>query len=179
MRELTATLRFVEPCLGNQKLNDGTGRFVFSRSPSNQIIFLATWHQANMRLAAQLLGRHQEEVKKIFWDIHIEGRLYKDRWHRVYYRSANSNRRRYSLHEAFFPGQTVSVNCIVPVKISDEDFWRLMQKAGQYKGLSPWKPGEFGKFEVVSIRPRQLPRDTEEDSYDIQDLGPARRSATT
>jgi len=167
MRELTVKIRFLQHCLGNQKLRDGSGRFRFSRSPSGQIVFLSSWHRANMRLAAQLLGRHQDEVDKIQWDIHIEGSLRKDKWHAVYYRSGNSRRLRYSLHEAFFPEQTILINCVVPMAISEQDFWQLMQKAGQYKGLSPWKPGEFGKFEVVKIRPRYAP--AEEDDYDTQE----------
>jgi hypothetical protein len=71
---------------------------------------------------------------------------------------------RYSLHEAFEEGQIVGLNCIVPTVITEEDFWQLMGKAGQYKGLSPWKPGEFGFFEVVSIRPRRVTRSTDEDA---------------
>ncbi len=158
MRELTVRIRFVQHSLGNQKLQDGTGRFVFSRSPCDfeqggRITFLASWHQANMRLASQLLGRHQDEVRKIYWDIHVEGQLRSDCWYRVYYGQA-TQRRRYSLHEAFFPGEIVGIHCLVPSVITDEDLWQLVQKAGQYKGLSPWKPGEYGKFEVMSIRPR-------------------------
>ena len=162
MRELTVRIKFTSPSLGNEKMRDGSGRFVFSRSPTGHVIFLASWHNANMRLAAQLLGRHQDEVSKIFWDINVDGRLRRDRWHRVYYLGVNSGRQRYSLHEAFFPGQIVSINCVVPHTIGNDDFWRLVQKAGQYKGISPWKPGEFGFYEVVSIRPRRAPQEEPE-----------------
>jgi hypothetical protein len=31
----------------------------------------------------------------------------------------------------------------------------LMQIAGKYKGLSPWQPGKYGHYEIVSIRPRR------------------------
>lgn len=163
MRELTVRIRFVRPSLGNQKLRDGSGRFVFQRGPSGHILFLASWHHANMHLAAQLLGRHQVEVRDIFWDINIDGRLRHDPWFRAYYNSGSNGRSRYSQHEAFFPGQVVGVNCIVPAAISQDDFWRLMAKAGQYKGLSPWKPGEFGLYEVLSIRPRRAPMDESEE----------------
>ena len=162
MRELTVRLRFTSPCLGNCKERDGSGRFVFLRSPSGHVTFLAPWHHANMRLAAQLLGKHQDEVGKIFWDINIDARVRHDRWYKLYYQSKEGNRQRFSQHEAFFPGQIISINCVVPTPINDEDFWRLMSKAGQYKGLSPWKPGEYGFFEVVSIRPRRAPQAEEE-----------------
>jgi len=162
MRELTVRIRFTEHSLGNRKLNDNTGRFAFSRSPSGNIIFLASWHHANMRLAAQLIGKHQDEVGKIHWDINVDGQLRDDKWHRVYYRAPSSGKRRYSLHEAFFPDQVIGINCIVPERISEQDLWRLMSKAGQYKGLSPWKPGEFGFYEVESVRPRELILDDDE-----------------
>ncbi len=161
MRELTVRIRFTAHALGNQKLRDGTGRFVFQRSPTGHILFLSTWHLANMRLAAQLLGRHQDEVQGIFWDIKVDGRLHDDPWHRIYYRSSPGGRQRYSQHEALFPGQIVGINCIVPSSIDDDDFWRLMSKAGQYKGLSPWKPGEYGFYVVESIRPRRAPTEEE------------------
>ena len=158
MRELTVRIRFLTPSLGNQKADDGSGRFVFQRSPDNNIIFLASWHNSNMRMASQLLNRFQSAALDIHWDINIDGKLKEERWYKNYYRAANSNRLRYSLHEAFHENQIIGINCLVPIAISDEDFWRLMSKAGQYKGLSPWKPGEFGFYDVVSIRPRRVHR---------------------
>jgi len=170
MKELTVRIRFTSHCLGNQKAKDGSGRFEFMRSPDGEhVLFLATWHHANLRMAAQLLGRHQSDVGKIYWDINVDGALREDRWHRAWYISPKSKQRRYSLHEAFFPGQEVSVNCAVPSSISDEDFWRLMAKVGQYKGISPWKPGEFGNFEVVSIRPRRNPQQSDESEQEVHD----------
>lgn len=164
MRELTVRLRFLSPSLGNQKTRDGSGRFVFQRNPSGGIIFMPSWHNANMRMAAQLLNRHQKDVQNIHWDINVDGTLREDPWFKNYYRSTKSDKLRYSLHEAFLEGQIIGLNCIVPVGIPEENFWRLMGKAGQYKGLSPWKPGEFGFFEVVSIRPRRSNRSTDEDA---------------
>ena len=163
MRELTVRIRFLTPSLGNQKIGDGSGKFVFQRSPDNNIIFLASWHHSNMRMAAQLLNRFQSNVLDIHWDINIDGKLKEERWYKNYYRTAgNRARLRYSLHEAFHENQIIGINCLVPSPITDEDFWRLMSKAGQYKGLSPWKPGEFGFYDVVSIRPRRVHRELDE-----------------
>ena len=164
VRELTVRIRFLSPCLGNQKLSDGSGRFVFQRNPNGGIIFLPSWHSANMRMAAQLLNRYQGDVTEIHWDINVDGTLRENPWYKNYYRSPKSNKMRYSLHEAFLEGQIIGLNCIVPSKIKEEDFWRLMGKAGQYKGLSPWKPGEFGFYEVVSIRPRRNNRSSDSDA---------------
>jgi len=161
MRELTVRIRFLTPSLGNQKLNDGSGKFVFQRNPDGNIMFLAAWHHSNMRMAAQLLNRFQSDVGDIHWDINVDGKLRENRWHKNYYRANGGGKLRYSLHEAFHENQIIGINCLVPNTISDEDFWRLMSKAGQYKGLSPWKPGENGFYDVVSIRPRRASSNVE------------------
>lgn len=153
MRELTVRIKFVSPCLGNVKAKDGSGRFLLPRNTFGQVTFMATWHRANLRLAAQLMNRHQDEVGKILWDMVIDGTVLRDCWSRRYY-GAGGNRR-YSLHESFKASQTVGVNCVVPTIISDDDFWRLMALAGQYRGLSPFSPGDFGFFEVASLRQRR------------------------
>lgn len=163
MRELTVRIRFTKHCLGNVKSRDHGGNFLLPRSPQGDVIFLASWHHTNLRFAAQTLGRHQADVNKIHWDILVDGVVRKDCWWRRYYKQPGTTKQRYCLHEAFFPGQVVGINCVVPASISDDDFWALMQLAGRYRGISPWKPGEYGFFEVVSIRPRrQAGVDTQE-----------------
>jgi hypothetical protein len=154
MRERTVRIQYSAPALGTRKI-DRAGRFEFQRSPVNgRIIFLPSWQQSNMRLAAKLLGRHQTAVDQVRWDPHIDGELRDDRWHRIYYRAKQSRRLRYSRHEAFFPGQEVEIHMALPNAITDVEFLQLMDKAGQYKGLSPWRPGEYGFFRTVSIYPR-------------------------
>ena len=157
MRELSVRIRFTNASLGNEK-DPKTGRFKFQRSPgpSGKILFLATWHQANMKLAAEMMGRHYETVKKIFWDIEIDGELKEKCLARCYYKKTPKGRDRWSTHESLTRGQSISINCVVPHEIDDEDFWTLLQIAGTYKGLSPWQPGTYGQYEVVSIRPRRV-----------------------
>lgn len=157
MRELTVRVRFTKHSLGNVKAKDGSGRFLMPRNLNGLVTFLASWHHANMRFAAQLLGRHQDEVGKVLWDIQVDGHTRKDCWHRRYY-STGTIKQRYTLHESFMPGQVVGINCVVPAAITDDDLWRLLTTAGKYKGLSPWHPGEYGFFEVESIRPRRAPQ---------------------
>lgn len=155
MRELTVRIRFTKPSLGNVKQR-GTGRFTFARSlGTGAVTFLASWHRANMVFAAKCLGRHQGEVEKICWDINVDGCVPRDSWHRRYYTVSGVNKQRYVLHESFRAGQTVGLNCVVPAAITDDDLWQLMALAGQYRGISPARPGEFGYYEVVSIRPRR------------------------
>lgn len=155
MRELTVRIRFTKHSLGNVK-RPKSSRFAFARNPHTKAVtFLTSWHRANLRFAAQLLGRHQTEVEKILWDINVDGVVSRESWYRRFYKVSGTHKQRYVLHESFTPGQVVGINCVVPASISDDDFWELMRIAGQYKGLSPARPGEFGHFDVVSIRPRR------------------------
>lgn len=151
MRELTFTIKFNTPSLGNQK--DKNGTFRFQRNPSGKIIFLPTWHQSNMRFASQMLSKHHELVSKICWNIDVDVQLRPDSFTKVFYTKGNSSR--YSLHESILAGQNASINCVVPKEISEQDFWQLLQLAGQYKGLSPYRPGEYGHYDVVSINIRR------------------------
>lgn len=159
MRELSVIIRFTNPSLGNEK-DPKTGRFKFQRSPGREgkILFLATWHHANMKLAATMLGKHQETVKKICWDIEVDAQLQEKCLTRCFYQKSPGGRERWSLHESIMQGQIVCINCVVPADIDDQDFWTLMQIAGKYKGLSPWQPGKYGHYEVISIKPRRQPQ---------------------
>lgn len=156
MRELTVRIRFLKACLGNVKDRaHADGRFLLPRTPNGAVMFLAQWHRANMHVASRILGRWHGDVKKILWDVTVDCTLPSDRWYRRWY--GPGDKKRYVIHEAFFPGQVIGVNCVVPPSIPDEDLWALFRIAGQYKGLSPFQPGEFGHFEVVSIRDRRSP----------------------
>jgi hypothetical protein len=156
MRELSVKIKFTNPSLGNEK-DQRTGRFNFQRSAGREgkILFLASWHQSNLRFAADMLGRHHSTVEKICWDIEVDGQVREKCLTRCYYRKKPGGKERWSTHESLVKGQTIVINCVVPATIDDEDFWSLMNLAGKYKGLSPWQPGKYGHFEVVSIRPRR------------------------
>lgn len=160
MRELTIRLKFNSVCLGNKKASDGSGRFVFQRNPSTgSVLFMPTWHASNMRFAASVLGRHDDQVGKIHWDPDVDGLIdASNRWYRREYMSKQTVKPRYVLHEAFFPGHEIGINVCLPDTISQDDFIRLVSKAGQYKGLSPWKPGDYGRYDFVSLLDRQLPK---------------------
>lgn len=130
---------------------------IFSRDRESQkVIFLSTWHLANMRFAAQLQNKHHSIVQNILWDTLVDGQTLANPWYRRHYRQAvhNQTRDRFVIHEAFFPDQVIGLNCVVPSEIPEEDLWELMRISGQYRGLSPAKPVEYGRFEVVTIRPR-------------------------
>jgi hypothetical protein len=162
MRELSVRISFTNPSLGSEK-DPRTGKFKFHRSPGpeGKILFLPSWHHANMKLASEMLGRHQAAVKKICWDIEIDSVLRDKCWTKCYYQKSPGGRERWSLHESLVAGQKITINCVVPSDIDDQDFWSLVQIAGRYKGLSPWQPGKYGHYEVVNIQPRRRPGFTE------------------
>lgn len=156
MRELVIKLRFTAPCLGRirkgfTKGGEARQYFILPRDPvTNKVMFQRQWWLAILKQAAEILCRHQQEIPKIRFHLDIDGepqpipqKLFK----------LHINSRRYSKHEAYFPGDEISVTCIVPNTISDEDFLKLMQYAGRYYGISPAYPGNYGFFEVISITP--------------------------
>lgn len=173
MRELTVRIEFTSPSLGHVKCKDNTrlsGRFVMLRCPRDgHVLFLPTWWQSNMRFAAQVLGRHQSDIQQIHWDSQVDGipkrrklggGRYEPVWFSRHYGN-NSRKRRYSLHEAFHAGQFVGINCVVPSSIDDDGFRRLMELIGRYRGISAFRPGEFGMFQVAAIQPRKAPQEPE------------------
>lgn len=151
MRELTVRIRFTTHCLGDVK--GRRGRFLLPRSPAGRVVFLPSWHRMNLQYAAQVFGRHQDVVGKIAWDLEVDAVLRGDRWFQRYF--TDGERRHYALHESFVPGQVVGLNCVVPEAITDDDLWQLLELAGRYRGLSPYKPKEHGFFKVESIRSRR------------------------
>lgn len=167
MRELTIRIRFTRDCLGNVQEKNGRGRFLLPRTPDGHIMFLSTWHTQNMRLAAKLLGRYQNDVDKIFWDVAVDGNPGSLNWYKRYY-PGNNGRQRYALHESLRSGSCISINCAVPSTIPDDGIIQLMRLAGRYKGLSPFHPGEFGQFDVESVRPRRHP--VVPDTDDLNDV---------
>lgn len=154
MRELTVRLMFTAYCLGNvKKLYRTKGKlqhyYELPRNPNNKIVFMPTWWLSTLRQAASILCKHHKEVEKVRFALEVEGNprplteVYKRYW-------ADDQ---FSKHEAFFPGDVISVTCAVPSAISDDDFIRLMTYAGKYCGISPSQPNKFGFYEVESIRP--------------------------
>src|ERR1700744_2773203 len=116
MRELTIRIKFTTHSLGNVPQRERNGRMRMPRNPSGAVIFLGTWHNANMRFAAKVLNKHQDEVDKIVWDIAVDSSPHDDRWFRRYY--TVSGKQRFVIHETFVPGQVIGINCVVPNAIT-------------------------------------------------------------
>jgi hypothetical protein len=145
MQEVQARLKFNNYCLGNRR-DQRISRML--RDPSNKVMFLASWWKSIMVYSAKVLNRYHELAKKIDWDPVVEGR---SKLYKRYYKP-----RTYTVHEAFFPGDVIAVNAVLPPGLTLEDFQRLLTVAGTYRGISPYGHDErYGTFEVISVNPRR------------------------
>lgn len=161
MRELTVRIRFTKDCLGSVKkfvTEPATGQkwpvFYMPRTPDGHVRFESKWWQSSIRFAADVLNKHHRAVQQIHFDITVDGRPSSD-LHSFVKRYFDT--KKFVKHEAFREGSVVGINCIVPNEISDDDFWRLMDLVGRFKGISPFGPKEYGFFTVESITRRSIP----------------------
>ena len=157
MRELTIRLKFTKACLGNVKRADDSKwpRYYLPRNPDGQIRFEAKWWRSSLKFAAEIMNKHHREVNDIQFDVIIDGRpdTNPDNFYKRFI-----DKKRYIKHEAFKEGDLIGVNCVVPSSISDDELWQLMTYVGQYRGISPFGPKEYGLFTVESIirTPKQV-----------------------
>jgi len=161
MRELTVRIRFTVSCLGNIKSyrtvrKDGKKKrrpiFLFSKDHEGRVILMQSRWANILRSAADVMCRHQNHVRDIRFSLAVDGSpgsIADNNTFKRYYDGEN-----FSPHEAFFAGDVVGVSCLVPATISDDDFWRLMSLAGEYYGMSPYRPEEYGNFKVEGIERR-------------------------
>jgi hypothetical protein len=154
MQELEVAIRFTSPSLGN-RFDTATNVFRFQRSlvDDSKLVFMPAWHAANMRFAAQLCGRHHKAVTQIFWHMEIAADFDRTAVFRCYGPQRSGKRARWSAHEFLGAGDTAQIRCVVPETISVEELRELCAAAGQYRGLSPWRPKEYGRYEVLAIEP--------------------------
>lgn len=127
--------------------------FCFDRDYAGRVMFMPSAWLSCMRYAAKLLNRHHAAVKKIDWCPVIDGQPAKD-WRRtIVPAAAGGSRAHYAVHEAFRPGDTISLSAVLPDEISMEDFSRFLSAVGKYRGFSPFNntQDKYGTFEVVSV----------------------------
>lgn len=182
MRELTVRIRFTLPSLGNvrtyQRLVNLEGVkkkrtvFLLPRNHEGKVILMQSWWASVMRNAADVLCRHQGVIKDVRFALEVDGtpRPFPEEWFQRFY-----DEDRFTPHEQFAAGDVIGVSCLVPATINDDDFWRLMSLGGEYYGMSPYRPGEFGFFKVEGIEKRgpQPDRKIEKpESHDIEEKTP-------
>lgn len=148
VREVVARIRFLSPCLGNARRKTGQGiLYSMMRDLDGRVIFLPTWWNAISRFASRVQNRHQEAVSRIHWNVTVDGSPGK--FKRFLTKTKSNGQQRYALHEAFLTGCEIRISCVLPSEITVEDFRELLSVAGRYRGISPFKPDTYGRFEVV------------------------------
>lgn len=155
MHEYVVRLRFNKHCLGNVRRSArtvGGGRqqhFLMPRNTEGQVVFLPTWWQAVMTRAADVLCRHQRDSREIRFAMAVGGQPRQiPQW--LYRRRTAANKT--ALHEAYWPGDEISVSCAVPPSICEDDFRSIMVLAGKYFGISPACSNVYGFFDVVDVK---------------------------
>jgi hypothetical protein len=105
-----------------------------------------------MRYAAKLANKNHSDVQHIDWCPVINGTPRND-WRRTIV--SQDQRVHFAVHEAFQPGDTIELSCVLPDVIEISDFERLLEIVGKYKGFSPFNNAteHYGTFEVISIDP--------------------------
>ena len=155
MQEVTIVLRFNRVCLGSAKRKKhGQVIFCFDKDPAGRVMFMPSVWLALLRYAAKLLNKHHTEVKKIDWCPIVLGTPRPD-WRRHIVSNHGPNaKQHYAIHEAFCPGDVVTLSAVLPDEISPADFENLLGIIGKYKGFSPFNPQEkYGTFEVIRVEP--------------------------
>jgi hypothetical protein len=143
MQEIHFKIRFNQPCLGNVRAKNMNKML---RDPDGRVMFLPTWWQSIITYAAQLLNVPSDLAKKIDWDPVVDGAT---QIHRRFYEPGKC-----TLHEAFLPGDVVGINCVIPDGMSINVFRELVDAAGRYRGVCPYKPEKKqGTFDVVDVQP--------------------------
>lgn len=141
--EVTATLKFTRPCLGNVRRTDYDR---MQRDPEGCVIFMPTWWRAALAQAAKAINRYYKYVDLIHPGLVVEGTLTKiKRWYGA---------KKYKVHEGFSVGATVQASFLLPNDLSLNAFAELLEATGLYIGMSPygWKD-KYGLFSVVSVTP--------------------------
>ena len=138
MREVRVVIRFTTPCLGNVKTNTSDSKwavYMMPRMPDGRVRFEAVWWHSGLRFAAQLVGRHHSAVGQVVFDVAVKGTPESDprRFHRRY---LNSDR--FVKHQHFDEGSVVVVTCAAPHELTDEDLRLLLEKLGQFRGITPY-----------------------------------------
>ena len=156
MREVNIKLRFNRVCLGAaKKRRRGQVYFGFDRDPSGKVMFMPSSWLSVMRYAAKLANKHHSDVQHIDWCPVITGTPRND-WRRtIVSQNGGETRSHFAVHEAFQPGDTIELSCVLPDVIEISDFERLLEIVGKYKGFSPFNNAteHYGTFEVISVDP--------------------------
>jgi len=141
--EVTATIKFSRPCLGNVRRPDYDR---MQRDQEGNVIFLQSWWRAAFAQAAKATSRYYKFVDLIHPGLTVEGAVSRiKRWY---------GQRKYKVHEGFDVGAVVRVSFLLPPTLSIDEFTDLLETTGKYIGISAygWRD-KYGLFKVLEVAP--------------------------
>lgn len=141
MQRVEVVLEFTLHCLGNRR---GQTIDRFSRNPDGKVIFMNSYWQALLVFGANDASKAQGLVRKVFFAPEVEGEV------KIYNRHWRNDR--YTPHEAFLAGSRIKVKAAIPAGMTPADLRGILEKAGEFKGISPYGHDKgWGKFKVISV----------------------------
>ncbi len=145
MREVLLSVRLTTPVLGSVRKAGDDGNVVFRlpRTPEGRVSLPARyWREA----AASVDPRSASGVR---WSHSVEGVV--SVWKRRFPKRAGGSPGGYARHEAILKGSLVTVRCLLPDGLEPDVFLALMDTAGKFSGVSPFRPREYGAFRAVGV----------------------------
>ncbi len=154
MREVEIRIRMLEPCLAGRK-GDNPGNepdFVFDRDASGEkaLIMQTEWKRV-LRFACKALSVNSRLADSVWFDpvvtgtIGIYDRQYKDK-------TAPPPGNRFKKHEAFLSGTVLTIRAVLRDNLWLKTFRRILEAGGRYAGLTTACFGDYGRFEVLSVK---------------------------
>ncbi len=153
MREVTIRICMLEPCLsGRNNVDEGNGPdFIFDRDSKDRALIMQTTWIRSLKFACKAISVTTKHVNSVWFDPAVVGtiktydRLCKDQM-------ATIGNRRFLRYEAFLPGDVVTVRAVLHDKLWLSTFKKILKACGSYAGLSVSCFGDYGRFEVLSVR---------------------------
>lgn len=153
MREVTIRIMMLEPCLaGRKNHNVGNGPdFVFDRDSKGRALIMQTTWIRSLKFACKAISITTKHVSSVWFDPSVIGEV--KTYDRLCKNQASaSDNRRFMRYEAFLSGDVVTVRAVLHDKLWLSTFKKILKACGSYAGLSVSCFGDYGRFEVLSVR---------------------------
>ncbi len=140
------------------------------KDKEGNVVFMQSWWRGTLRYGAKALNRFYDEVEQVQASPIVIGTL--SLFKRFYAPD------RFTYHEAFAAGDTVSVSFSLPDRIDAASFRELLEVGGRYVGISPYGyRDDYGRFAVVSVEVHDHHSVRKSDPGISREGGPPRPSA--
>ncbi|MFC1453620.1 hypothetical protein ACFLQL_00385 [Verrucomicrobiota bacterium] len=144
MKDAKIQIEFTTHCLANSSANDGKKDCFPRDTTTNDIIFQQSWWYSAFTKAIEISKTKGIKPSDVCIDLMIKAET------DLYKRKYGENN--FRVHEAIFPGSSITINAIVADHITESTLTAILTKMGTYIGLSPYghKLG-YGKFKLIKV----------------------------